>query len=129
LGDLAPVIVAARPDQRLDKPEDYVLWSDFSPAILPSQVEAYVFYSGNVYPDGYPITNQRVVPLLQQPATSRWSGVLPAGELSRDGLYTIVYTALTTGGLGLDLAAKPVARGLYVGVRPAACDPHWFLYE
>jgi len=129
LGDLAPVIVAARPDQQLDKPEDYVLWSEFSPATLPSQVEAYVFYSGNVYPDGYPITNQRVVPLLQQPATSRWSGVLPAGELSRDGLYTIVYTALTTGGLGLDLAAKPVARSLYVGAHPTACDPHWFLYE
>jgi len=125
-GFVIPEITAARPDARIAAPADFQLWLEMGPGTV-KQAEAVVSYADASQPEGVPITSFKLVPLVREGSTNRWSGTLSASDIAGDGLYQILYTAVRDDGFGVDLASRPVHRTLQVG-RTAVQVENWSLY-
>jgi hypothetical protein len=118
-----PTLVNARENLEILSAEDVDLWAELSVGDDANAVEAFIAYGQEIYPEALPITNHAVVALSREGSTQRWSGIMPATEILREGTYTVFYTARKNAGdaTELQIEAEPLRR--YIKVGEATLDP------
>lgn len=126
-GPLNPRFVSVRGSEVLRDPQDIELFCELGLEVEAKRVEAFVSYTGFDHPDGQPITNHTRIELSADPRTpGRFTGILRAQQIAEVGTYTILYTAVSDDGFGIDLSAEPVAR--FVQITGNAAQSHWGIY-